>query len=86
MPRYLGTGRELRKNRSRRQCESNHAVATLNPFFGLLLSISLAISILRYRLWDIEVIANRTLFYGVMTGVLVLVEFAAVARDEVELD
>jgi len=47
-------------------------------FLGLLLPISLAFSILRYRLWDIEVIANRTLVYGVLTGVLVLVYFGSI--------
>ncbi len=41
--------------------------------FGLLLTpLSLGVAILRYRLWDIGILINRTLVYGTLTGLLAL--------------
>lgn len=39
----------------------------------LLIPISLAIAVLHYRLWDIDALINKTLVYGMLTGILLAV-------------
>jgi hypothetical protein len=56
----------------------NLARAPLVYLCLLALPISLAFSILRYRLWDIDVLIRRTLIYSVLTGLLVLGYLASV--------
>jgi hypothetical protein len=45
----------------------------------LLIPLSIGVAVLRSRLFDIDVVINRTLVYGLLTALLVLVYFGGVA-------
>ena len=51
---------------------------TVNHLLLLLIPISIAFAILRSRLWDIDIIINRTLVYGSLTAILTVIYFASV--------
>jgi hypothetical protein len=56
--------------------------ATVTTFSLLLIPLSIMIAILRYHLWDIDVVINRTLVYGSLTAMLALVYFGGVGATE----
>ena len=49
---------------------------------GAAITISIGIAILRYRLYEIDTLINRTLVYGSLTGTLALVYFGGVAATQ----
>jgi hypothetical protein len=61
-----------------------HALAIQAGFFGsqLLFPLSIGIAIIHDRLWDIDVVINRTLVYGALTAMLVLAYLGSVAATE----
>jgi hypothetical protein len=57
-------------------------MALLTSLYGLimgLIPISITFAILRYRLWDVDVLIRRTLVYTLLSGLLGLVYFGGVA-------
>jgi hypothetical protein len=61
-----------------------NALAIQAGFFGslLLIPLSIGVAIVYGRLWDIDIVINRTLVYGTLTASLALVYFGGVAVTE----
>ena len=47
--------------------------STLGNIIPVLIPLSIGMAMLRYRLWEIDILINRTLVYGTLTGILALV-------------
>src|SRR5579859_293139 len=56
----------------------NEAWGLLLPAGLLLIPLSIGFSILRYRLYDIDLLINRTLVYGTLTVILALIYFGSI--------
>jgi|SRR5215213_7260236 len=50
--------------------------------FALLIPLSIGVAVLRARLFDIDVVINRTLVYGSLTAMLALVYIGGVATAQ----
>ena len=51
---------------------------TMGTLAFLMIPLTIGFSILRYRLWDSDIIINRTLVYGLLTAVLALLYFGSI--------
>ena len=58
------------------------ALQAVVAVFWLLIPLSIGVAIVHNRLWDVDVIINRTLVYGSLTAMLVLVYFGSVAGTQ----
>ena len=52
--------------------------AISGSFTLMIFPITIAIALLRYRLWDVDVVVRRTVGYAVLTGLLALIYFGSI--------
>src|SRR6266516_2010210 len=56
----------------------HHLVGSITNILPVLVPLSIGIALLRYRLWEIDILINRTLVYGSLTALLALIYFGLV--------
>jgi serine phosphatase RsbU (regulator of sigma subunit) len=54
------------------------AYPLLALFPSLLVPVSIGLAVLRYKLWDIDILINQTIVYSLLTGLLVIMYFSIV--------
>src|SRR5919202_1544865 len=62
----------------RQELFSGAAIVTAISVSNLVVPLSIGMAVLRSRLWDIDILINRTLVYGLLTAILALVYFGSV--------
>ncbi len=81
----LGLLLSLRVDGDGRRSSAATLLFVVEPVALLALPLSLALALLRFRLWDVDFVISRTLLYAAMTGVVLLIYGAVVGGASVLL-
>ncbi len=75
----------LRVDGDGRRSSAATLLFVVEPIALLALPLSFAVALLRFRLWDVDVVISRTLLYAAMTGVVLLICGAVIGGASVLL-